>query len=137
MLMAELITSVKYKLPIKVIINKNNTLGQIKWEQMVFLGNPEFGCDLQPIDFAAYARACGAKGYTIENPADCGRILDEALAEPGPVVVEAVVDPFEPPMPPKATVKQAAKFAESLARGETDRGKIMATILEDKVKEMI
>lgn len=137
MLMAELITSVKYKLPVKVIINKNNTLGQIKWEQMVFLGNPEFGCDLQPIDFAAYARACGAKGYTIENPADCGRILDEALAEPGPVVVEAVVDPFEPPMPPKATVKQAAKFAESLARGETDRGKIMATIFEDKVKEMI
>jgi pyruvate dehydrogenase (quinone) len=137
MLMAELMTSVKYKLPIKVIINKNNTLGQIKWEQMVFLGNPEFGCDLHPLDFAAYARACGAKGYTIENPADCGRILDEALAEPGPVVVEAVVDPFEPPMPPKATVKQAAKFAESLARGETDRGKIMAAILEDKVKEMI
>lgn len=137
MLMAELMTSVKYKLPVKVIINKNNTLGQIKWEQMVFLGNPEFGCELQPIDFAAYARACGAKGYTIENPADCGRILDEALAEPGPVVVEAVVDPFEPPMPPKATVKQAAKFAESLARGEADRGKIMATIFEDKVKEMI
>jgi pyruvate dehydrogenase (quinone)/pyruvate oxidase len=137
MLMAELMTSVKYKLPIKVVINKNNTLGQIKWEQMVFLGNPEFGCELQPIDFAAYARACGAKGYTIENPSDCGRILDEALAEPGPVVVEAVVDPFEPPMPPKATAKQAAKFAESLARGETDRGKIMATIFEDKVREMV
>ncbi|HXT58744.1 MAG TPA: thiamine pyrophosphate-dependent enzyme [Pirellulales bacterium] len=137
MLMAELITAVKYKLPIKVIINKNNALGQIKWEQMVFLGNPEFACDLQPIDFAAYARACGATGLTIENPADCGRILDEALATPGPVVVEAVVDPFEPPMPPKATVKQAAKFAESMARGETDRGKIMATIFKDKVKELI
>jgi pyruvate dehydrogenase (quinone)/pyruvate oxidase len=137
MLMAELITAVKYKLPIKVIINKNNALGQIKWEQMVFLGNPEFACDLQPIDFAAYARACGATGLTIENPADCGRILDEALATPGPVVVEAVVDPFEPPMPPKATVKQAAKFAESMARGETDRGKIMSTIFKDKVKELI
>jgi pyruvate dehydrogenase (quinone)/pyruvate oxidase len=137
MLMAELMTAVKYKLPIKVVINKNNTLGQIKWEQMVFLGNPEFACDLQPIDFAAYARACGATGLTIENPADCGRILDEAFATPGPVVVEAVVDPFEPPMPPKATVKQAAKFAESMARGETDRGKIMSTILKDKVKEMI
>ena len=41
----------KYKLPIKVVIIKNNTLGQIKWEQMVFLGNPEYGCELQPIDF--------------------------------------------------------------------------------------
>ncbi len=64
MLMAELITAVKYKLPVKIIINKNDTLGQIKWEQMVFLGNPEFGCELQPIDFAALARACGAQGFT-------------------------------------------------------------------------
>src|SRR5205823_118157 len=53
MLMAEFSTAVKYGLPIKVIIIKNNSLGQIKWEQMVFLGNPEYGCELHPIDFAA------------------------------------------------------------------------------------
>jgi pyruvate dehydrogenase (quinone) len=53
MLMAKLATCVKYRLPVKVVVVKNNTLGQIKWEQMVFLGNPEYGCDLQPIDFAA------------------------------------------------------------------------------------
>src|SRR5437870_2793313 len=45
MLMAEFATAVKYQLPIKVVIIKNNTLGQIKWEQMVFLGNPEYGCE--------------------------------------------------------------------------------------------
>src|SRR5207302_6506964 len=50
MLMGEMATLVKYKLPVKVIIIKNNSLGQIKWEQMVFEGNPEFGCDLHPID---------------------------------------------------------------------------------------
>jgi pyruvate dehydrogenase (quinone) len=137
MLMAELATAVKYKLPIKVIVVKNNTLGMIKWEQMVFLGNPEYGCELEPIDFAAVARAFGATGFTIEDPADCGAILDQALATPGPVVVEAVVDPFEPPMPPKITAKQAAKFAESLAKGEPNRGKIALTVLEDKVKEMV
>src|SRR5438477_5181696 len=59
MLMADFATAVKYKLPIKVVIVKNNTLGQIKWEQMVFLGNPEYGVDLHPIDFAAFAHACG------------------------------------------------------------------------------
>ena len=64
MLMAEFATAVKYKLPIKIIIIKNNTLGQIKWEQMVFLGNPEYGCDLHPIDFAAFAHACGGAGFT-------------------------------------------------------------------------
>ena len=137
MLMAELATAVKYELPIKVIVIKNNSLGMIKWEQMVFLGNPEYGCELQPIDFAAVARAFGATGLTVEDPADCGAILDQALATPGPVVVEAVVDPFEPPMPPKVTARQAAKLAESLAKGEPNRSKIALTVLEDKVKEMV
>src|SRR5213076_2189673 len=65
MLMAEFVTAVKYKLPIKVIIVKNNSLGQIKWEQMVMLGNPEYACDLQPINFALFAQASGATGMTI------------------------------------------------------------------------
>src|SRR5437764_395208 len=51
-LMAEIATAVKYQLPTQVVVIKNNTPGQVKWEQMVFLGNPEYVCDLQPIDFA-------------------------------------------------------------------------------------
>jgi pyruvate dehydrogenase (quinone) len=137
MLMAEFATAVKYQLPIKVIIIKNNTLGMIKWEQMVFLGNPEFGCELQPIDFVAFARACGATGMAIEDPVDCGRILDRALETPGPVIVEAIVDPLTPPMPAKITLDQATKFAESLARGEPNRSKIAWTVLSDKVRELI
>jgi pyruvate dehydrogenase (quinone)/pyruvate oxidase len=137
MLMGEFATAVKYNLPIRVVIIKNNTLGQIKWEQMVFLGNPEYGCDLQPIDFAAFAQACGGKGFTIEDPEECGAILDQALATPGPVLVEAVVDPFEPPMPPKITAEQALKFAESLAKGQPERMKIAATVAEDKLRELI
>jgi pyruvate dehydrogenase (quinone) len=137
MLMAEFATAVKYQLPIKVIIIKNNTLGMIKWEQMVFLGNPEFGCELQPIDFVAFANACGGTGMAIEDPVDCGRILDRALATPGPVIVEAIVDPLMPPMPAKITLDQATKFAESLARGEPNRSKIAWTVLSDKVRELI
>ena len=137
MLMGDFVTAVRYKLPIKVVVMKNNTLGQIKWEQMVFLVNPEFGCDLTPIDFAGFARACGAKGYTIEKAAECGDILDEALKTEGPVVIEAVVDPNEPPMPPKITARQAAHFAESLAKGTPDRKKIIDDILEDKIRELV
>jgi pyruvate dehydrogenase (quinone)/pyruvate oxidase len=137
MLMAEFATAVKYRLPIKVVVVKNNSLGQIKWEQMVFLGNPEYGCDLQPIDFAAFARACGGTGFTIREPAECGATLDRALEAPGPVIVEAEVDPFEPPMPAKITLEQAAKFAQSLARGEPNRSKIAWTVLSDKVRELI
>ena len=137
MLMAEFATAVKYKLPIKVFVIKNNSLGMIKWEQMVFLGNPEFACDLQPIDFAAFARACGGIGLTVDDPKLCGAVVEKALSTPGPVLVEAVVDPFEPPMPPKITMKQASHFAESLARGEPNRMKIATTVLADKVRELV
>ena len=121
MLMAEFATAVKYQLPIKVFIIKNNTLGMIKWEQMVFLGNPEYGCELQPIDFAAFAQACGGTGMTVEDPEQCGPVIDRGLGGQGPVIVEAVVDPFVPPMPAKITLEQAAHFAQSLARGEPNR----------------
>lgn len=137
MLMGEFATAVKYKLPIKIVIVKNNTLGQIKWEQMVFLGNPEYGCDLNPIDFASFARACGGSGFRIEDPSDCGRILDEALRTRGPVIVEAVVDPLEPPMPPKVNLDQSKKFAKALARGEPNRTEIALTIASDKVRELV
>jgi pyruvate dehydrogenase (quinone) len=137
MLMADFVTAVKYKLPIKVVIIKNNTLGQIKWEQMVFLGNPEYGVDLQPIDFAAFAHACGGIGFSVEDPEDCGRAIDEFLAAPGPTILQASVDPFEPPMPAKVKAEQALHFAESLARGEPNRKKIALTTISDRVRELI
>lgn len=65
MLMGEFITCAKYQLPVKVVIIKNGTLGQIKWEQMMYQGNPEFGCELQAIDFAAFARAYSGTSFTI------------------------------------------------------------------------
>jgi pyruvate dehydrogenase (quinone) len=137
MLMGELATAVKYNLDVKIIVIKNNTLGQIKWEQMVFLGNPEYVCELQPIDFATVARGFGVPSVTIEDPTTCGDILREALATPGPVLIEAVVDPHEPPMPPKVTVKQAAKFAKALASGTPDAGRIALTVASDTVREII
>ena len=104
---------------------------------MVFLGNPEYGVDLQPIDFASFARACGAIGFTAEDPGECGRVLDKFLNAPGPAVLQAVVDPFEPPMPPKVKAEQALHFAESLARGEPNRKKIALTAISNKIRELI
>lgn len=137
MLMADFVTAVKYDLPVKVIINNNSSLGQIKWEQLVMLGNPEYACDLHPIDFAKVAEACGGKGFTIRDPKDCGAILDAALAHPGPVVVDCLVDGNEPPMPPKVKAKQAAHFAEALARGTPDALKIAATVFKGRAREII
>jgi len=137
MLMADFVTAVKYKLPIKIVVIKNNELGQIKWEQMVLLGNPQYEVELAPIDFAAVARACGGVGYSVDDPTQCGDAMEEFLNTPGPALLEAVVDPLEPPLPGKIKAEQAAKFAKSLARGEPDRGKIIATIGKDKIKELV
>src|SRR5204863_7733740 len=137
MLIGELATCVKYGLDVKVVVIKNNSLGQIKWEQMVFLGNPEYVCDLQPIDFAAVARGFGVHGVTVDDPEKCGEVLRQALSTPGPALVEAVVDPHEPPMPPKVTLKQARHLAESLARGTPAAKEIALTIGSDTVREII
>jgi pyruvate dehydrogenase (quinone) len=136
MLMAEFATAVKYRLPIKVVILKNNVLGMIKWEQMVFLGNPEYGVELQPIDFVRFAEACGAIGFRCERPEEVRPALDAMLLADGPALCEAIVDPFEPPMPARVTAKQALHVAESLARGEPNRGRIALTLFRDKVRDL-
>jgi pyruvate dehydrogenase (quinone) len=128
---------VKYRLPVKVIIIKNNALGQIKWEQMVLDANPEFGVDLQPIDFAAYAQAAGAAGFKINDPKDAEATLRSALEHDGPAVVEATVDPNEPPLPGNIKLNQAVHFAEALLKGERDTKEIIKTIVEDKIREVI
>ncbi len=137
MLMGEIATLVKYKLPVKVIVIKNNVLGEIKWEQMVQEANPSFGVDLQPIDFAGHARACGAVGFTIDDPKNAESTLRQALAHPVPAVIEAVVDPNEPPLPGNITAEQALHFAEALGKSDKDRWKIIKTVLEDKVRQVV
>jgi pyruvate dehydrogenase (quinone)/pyruvate oxidase len=123
------------QLPVKLIVLKNNSLGLIKWEQMVFIGNPEYGVDFAPVDFVKVAEACGARAFHIEEPGRCAETLREALAHPGPVVVEAVVDPNEPPLPAKITPDQAQALGEALARGEEHRRRIGLTIGRELIDE--
>jgi pyruvate dehydrogenase (quinone) len=137
MLMGDFVTLRKYNLNAKIIVIKNNALGQIKWEQMVFLGNPEFGCELEPIDFNRVAEGCGINTVRIDDPARCGEQLREALATPGPCLIEAVVDPYEPPMPPKIEVKQALHMAEALAKGTPHAMKTALTLASDTVRELV
>jgi pyruvate dehydrogenase (quinone) len=137
MLMGEFATAVKYKLPLKIVIIKNNSLGQIKWEQMVFLGNPEYGCDLEPIDFAKFAEACGGRGFRCERPDEIAPAFESMLSyNDGPAIVEAVVDQFEPPLPPRISPEQALHFGESLSRGEPNGSRIALTVFRDKWNEV-
>jgi pyruvate dehydrogenase (quinone)/pyruvate oxidase len=137
MLMGELITVAAYHLNIKILVIKNNTLGQIKWEQMVFLGNPEYGCELFPADFVTIARGCGLNAMQISEPADCAAQMAHAVGTQGAMLMEAVVDPFTPPMPARVKAGQAAKLAEALVRGEPNRSRIVLTTAHERVRELV
>ncbi len=136
MLMMEFLTAVKYQLPIVVVIIKNNVLGQIKWEQIVFLGNPEYGCDLHNPNFAKYAEACGGLGWTVEKPEELRPALAAALASGQPSIVEVVVDPFEPPMPPKVSLKQTVAFADPPVQQQPSGGQLALTLSRHKLNEL-
>ncbi len=138
MLMAEFATAVQYNLPIKVVIIKNNTLGMIRWEQMAFLGNPEYVVEFSPMDFAKYAEACGGRGYSIRELSEVRPIIRQAFSERNkPTIIEAYVDPFEPPMPPKVDREFVTNLAESFARGQPYASRIGLTLFRDKVHETL
>lgn len=133
MQMGEFATAVKYDLPIVVVVIKNDVLAQTRWEQMLFLGNPEYGVDLQPIDFCKFAEACGGLGIHVEDPRQLRPALEQALQARKPVVVEVVADPYEPPMPPKIHLDQARNLAVAMMRGQPNRERIALTLFRDRV----
>jgi len=135
MMMGELATLAQENLPVKVIVNKNRTLGLIKWEQQIFLGNPEYACNFNDVDFVKVAEGCGLRGVRIDDPARCRDQLAEALELDEPVLIECVTDPNEPPHPPQVTREQTKLFAEALARGEEHRKQIALTVGRDMLKE--
>ena len=138
MLMGEFATAVQYGLPIKVIVIKNNTLGMIRWEQMGFLGNPEFGVEFSPIDWVKFAEACGGKGYAIKEPNEVNSIMQQAMKEEKkPTIIEAYVDPFEPPMPPKVEMEFVSNLAESFASGQPYASRISLTLFRDQVHNIL
>ncbi|MFV1919097.1 thiamine pyrophosphate-dependent enzyme [Sphingomonas sp. MJ1 (PH-R8)] len=137
MLMGELATITRYRLPIKIVVIKNGTLGQIKWEQMMFLGNVEYECDLTDIDFVKVAEACGIRGWHVEAAADSVRVAEEALAHPGAALIEAVVDPDEPLLPPKRIEKYAKNLEKALDEGTPGAAQIRAALAREPARTML
>jgi pyruvate dehydrogenase (quinone) len=137
MLMAEFLTASRAGLPIKVVVNNNNSLGQILWEQMV-LGYPEHGVRFaQPAaDFAAWATACGGYGAKVSDPKKVRLAIQEALAFDGPALVDIDVDPNEPPLPGKVAYDQAKKFAQAFLKGQPHKVAIATTLFKDKIEQL-
>jgi pyruvate dehydrogenase (quinone)/pyruvate oxidase len=135
MQLGDVLTAVQHNLPIKIVVIRNDTLGLIKWEQMVFLGNPEYGVNFAPLDFVKFAEACGARGVRIDDPLRCHEQMREALAADGPVIVECVVDQHEPPIPAKVKTKQMKLLSKALREGTPNRNRIALQMVKDMLDE--
>jgi pyruvate dehydrogenase (quinone) len=100
---------VQLKLPVKVVVFNNGALGFIELEQKS-TGFLPFGTEFNNPDFAAMAEAVGVRGIRLEDPADVDEGIRAALADDGPVLVDAVVNRTELAMPPSITMEMAKGF---------------------------
>ncbi|MDH6142324.1 pyruvate dehydrogenase (quinone) [Kitasatospora sp. GP30] len=115
MLMGDFLTLVQYELPVKVVVFNNSSLGMVDLEMMVD-GLPPHGTSYPHTDYAAIARAAGARGIRVEQPAEVRDALREALRHPGPALVDVVTDPNALSIPPRITSEQLTGFALSAGR---------------------
>ncbi|MBB5783169.1 tellurite resistance protein TehA-like permease [Nonomuraea jabiensis] len=129
MQLGDFLTAVQHRLAIKIVVVRNDTLGLIKWEQMVFLVN------MAPFDFVKFAEACAARGMRIEDPGTCADRTREALSWDGPVIIECVVDPHEPPQPAKVKKHQLTALMSALRAGTPNRNRIALQMVKDVLDE--
>ncbi len=87
-------------------------------------------------DFAGWAEAAGCPGIRVEKPGDLEGAVEDAFAAAGPAVIDVVVNPDEPPMPPKVKYQQAKGFAEAFLKGQPRRTAIGSTLFRDKLDQL-
>jgi pyruvate dehydrogenase (quinone) len=122
-----------------ILVLNNQDLNQVTWEERVLAGDPKFEAsqDVPYMDFARFAEMIGLKGIRVERPEQIEAAFKAALSADRPVVIDAIVDPNEPPLPPHITLKQAKMFATSIISGDPDRVTIAAESFKEKIDEFV
>ena len=122
-----------------VCIFNNRDLNMVTWEQRVLAGDPEYPASqtLPDLPYAQIAELIGLKGIRVDDPALLAVALEDAFTCGLPVVVEAVVDPDIPPMPPHVSFEQGANLVQALLRGDPDRSGVLRKTLRAKVGDLI
>src|SRR5215216_2103582 len=139
---SELITIAKYWQQwsdprLIVLVLNNMDLNQVTWEQRVLEGDPklEASQDIPEFNYARYADQCGLRGIRMDKPEQIGPGWDEALASERPVVIDAIVDPTVPPLPPHIRMDQAKAFASAIFKGDPEAWETIKQSIKGKAKE--
>ena len=119
--MAEMLTAAKYYRSwsdprLVVLVLNNEDLNQVTWEQRVMEGDPAFDAsqEIPDVDYAAFAEQIGLRGIKLTRSSEIDEAWREALSADRPVVINALTDPNEAPLPPHITFEQAENFAKSV-----------------------
>jgi pyruvate dehydrogenase (quinone) len=135
--MNELLTIKKYwkdwKDPrLVILVLHNNDLTQVTWEMRAMSGDTRYAAsqELPEFEYARYAELVGLRGIKVERAEAIAAAWDEALASSIPVVLEAIVDPDVPPLPPHITLKQMQRFGMSLLKGDHGEGGLVKQAIE-------
>ena len=110
-----------------VLVLNNRDLNQVTWEQRALAGDPKFEAtqSLPDFPYARHAELIGLKGIRVDNPGAIASAWDEALSADRPTLVEAIVDPNVPPMPPHITFEQAKSYLSALWQGDPDAAAVV------------
>ncbi len=137
---AELLTVAKYwkrwtSPTFVVLVLHNNDLNQVTWEQRAMEGDPKFEAsqDIPDLDYSRYAELCGLRGIRVEDPDDIGAAWHDAFAADVPTVIDVVVSPDVPPIPPHIEWKEAKALMSALLRGDPDS----AAIIKQSTKQSL
>ncbi|MBY3794403.1 pyruvate dehydrogenase [Rhodococcus fascians] len=115
MMLSELLTVAMYKLPVKIVMFDNSTLGMVKAEMLVD-GLPDFGVDVPQVDYTGIARAAGIHAQRVDQPGDIRGALETAFATDGPALVQLITDPLALSVPPTLTGEQLKGFALAMSK---------------------
>ena len=137
----ELITVAKYwqrwsDPRLVVLVLNNQDLNMVTWEMRAFTGEPKYrpSQDIPDFPYASYAESIGLRGIMIDRPEQIADAWSQAFASDRPVVIEARTDPDVPPLPPHISLKQAAAYARSFAKGDPDAWGTLRATLRDMIE---
>jgi pyruvate dehydrogenase (quinone) len=122
-----------------VLVLHNNDLNQVTWEMRAMEGITKFEETqvLPDLDYARFAELCGLKGIRVDDPDDIAGAWDTALSADRPVVIDAIVDPEVPPLPPHVKLEDVKNMASAVLKGDPAAAQLTKQSLKGKAQEFL
>ena len=122
-----------------ILVLNNGDLNMVTWEQRVTSGNPEFvgSQELYDFPYARYAEMLGLKAVKVDDPGDLATAWDTVLSADRPALLEVVVDPNVPNIPPHISFEQMVKFTKAMAKGDPKEWDVIVQTFKDVTEQVL